>query len=128
VELDFPHLPAGCSIQLDRLSREYVLENIRENLRRLAVQVPERLQSFTNETDQDLTFGNFIRHHDYEPEVLLARETWSGWKAKAQLGPIPTDPDLNRLKKALIRASFISGPHEAALYRQILQQDQGWKY
>lgn len=120
VELDFPHLPAGCSIQLDRLSREYVLNNIRENLKRLAVQVPERLQSFTSETDQDLTFGNFIRHHDYEPEVLLARETWSGWKAKAQLGPIPADPDMNRLKKALVRAAFVSGPHEAALYRQIL--------
>ncbi|PKN43595.1 MAG: NgoFVII family restriction endonuclease [Deltaproteobacteria bacterium HGW-Deltaproteobacteria-18] len=122
VELDFPHLPAGCSIQLDRLSREYVLENIKENLRRLAVQVPERLQSFTSETDQDLTFSNFIRHHDYEPEVLLARETWSGWKAKAQLGPIPTDPDFNRLKKALIRAAFVSGPHEAALYRRILSK------
>jgi superfamily II DNA or RNA helicase len=122
VELDIPHLPAGCSIQLDRLSREYILENIRENLRHLAVQVPERLRSFTSETAQDLTFGNFIRYHDYEPEVLLARETWSGWKAKAQLGPIPADPDLNRLRKALIRAAFISGPREAALYRQILSQ------
>lgn len=122
VELDFPHLPAGCSIQLDRLSREYVLDNIRENLGRLSVQVPERLQSFTSETEQDLTFGNFIRYHDYEPEVLLARETWSGWKAKAQLGPIPIDPDLNKLKKALIRAAFISGPYEAALYRQILRR------
>ena len=50
VELDFPHLPAGCSIQLDRLSRQYVLENIRENLGRLAVQVPDRLQTFTSET------------------------------------------------------------------------------
>ena len=122
VELDFPHLPAGCSIQLDRLSRKYVLENIRENLRRLAVQVPERLQSFTNETGQDLTFGNFIRHHDYEPEVLLAEETWSVWKAKAQLGPIPSDPDVSKLKKSLIRAAFISGPQEAALYRQILRK------
>jgi hypothetical protein len=48
VELDFPHLPAGCSIQLDRLSRQYVLENIRENLLRLTVQVPDRLQTFTS--------------------------------------------------------------------------------
>jgi hypothetical protein len=94
--------------------------NIRENLRRLAVQVPERLHSFTSETGQNLTFGNFIRYHDYEPEVLLAKETWSGWKAKAQLGPIPADPDLNRLKKALIRAAFINGPSEATLYRRIL--------
>ncbi len=32
IELDFPHLPAGCSIQLDRIARNYVLTNIRENL------------------------------------------------------------------------------------------------
>jgi superfamily II DNA or RNA helicase len=120
VELDFPHLPAGCSIQLDRLSRQYVLENIRQNLGRLAVQVPDRLQTFTSETGQELTFGNFLRYHDYEPEVLLDSETWSGWKAKALLGPIPMDPDLARLKRTLVRATFINGPGEAALLRQVL--------
>ncbi|MSN27172.1 MAG: DUF3427 domain-containing protein [Geobacter sp.] len=120
VEQDFPHLPAGCAIQLDRLSRQYVLENIRENLGRLAVQVPDRLQTFTSETGQELTFGNFIRYHDYEPEVLLAKESWSEWKAKAQLAPIPVDPDLARLKKALIQAAFINGPQEAALLRRLL--------
>ena len=120
VEFNFPHLPAGCSIQLDRLSRQYVLENIRENLGRLAVQVPDRLQTFTSETGQELTFGNFIRYHDYEPEVLLAKETWSGWKGKAQLGAIPIDPDLARLKKTLTRAAFVNGPKEAALLREVL--------
>lgn len=120
VENDFPHLPAGCSIQLDRLSRQYVLENIRENLLRLSVQVPDRLQTFTSETGQELTFGNFIRYHDYEPEVLLAKESWSEWKAKAQLGPIPNDPDLARLKKTLVRTAFINGPQEVALLRTVL--------
>ena len=120
VELDFPHLPAGCSIQLDRLSRQYVLENIRENLGKLAVQMPERLQTFTSETGQELTFGNFIRYHDYEPEMLLAKETWSGWKSKAQLGPIPIDPDLKRLKRALVRAASVNGPKETALLREVL--------
>lgn len=120
VEHDFPHLPAGCAIQLDRLSRQYVLDNIRENFGRLAVQVPDRLQTFTSETGQELTFGNFIRYHDYEPELLLVKESWSEWKAKAQLAPIPVDPDLARLKKALIRAAFINGPQEATLLRQLL--------
>lgn len=120
VEHDFPHLPAGCAIQLDRLSRQYVLDNIRENFGRLAVQVPDRLQTFTNETGQELTFGNFIRYHDYEPELLLVKESWSEWKAKAQLAPIPVDPNLARLKKALIRAAFINGPQEATLLRQLL--------
>jgi superfamily II DNA or RNA helicase len=77
VEMDFPHLPAGCSIQLDRVAREHVLANIRENLRNLTHQVPDRLEFFEHEAGQPLTFGNFVRFHDYEPEVLLSRKTWT---------------------------------------------------
>lgn len=120
VENNFPHLPAGCSIQFDRLSRQYVLENIRSNLRNLAAQVPDRLQTFSAETGQELTFGNFVRYHDYEPERLLVAESWTGWKAKAQLAPIPTDPDLARLKNALVRAAFVNGPAEIAMLRQVI--------
>jgi superfamily II DNA or RNA helicase/HKD family nuclease len=122
VEFDFPHLPPGCSLQLDRVSRQYVLENIRENLGRLAVQVPDRLQTFTSETGQELTFGNFVRYHDYEPEVLLVNETWTGWKAKAQLSPIPVDRDISRLRKTLVRTAFINGPKEATLLREVLRK------
>lgn len=80
------------------------------------------LQTFTNETGQDLTFGNFIRYHDYEPEVLLVKESWSGWKAKAQLAAIPNDPDLAQLKKTLLRAALIKGPQELALLKNILSK------
>jgi hypothetical protein len=79
------HLPAGCSIQLDKVSRKYVLDNIRTNLRNLATQVPERLQTFASETGQELTFGNFVRYHEYEPEQLLVAESWTSWKSRAQL-------------------------------------------
>jgi superfamily II DNA or RNA helicase/HKD family nuclease len=122
VERDFPHLPAGCSIQLDRLSRQYVLENIRANLRNLAIQVPERLQTFENETGKPLSFGNFVTHHDYEPELLLVKETWTGWKAKARLSPYPMDPDLNRLKQGLVRAAFITGPREISFMRRAMEK------
>jgi superfamily II DNA or RNA helicase/HKD family nuclease len=122
VEHDFPHLPAGCSIQFDRLSRQYVLENIRANLRNLAIQVPERLQTFENETGKRLSFGNFVIYHDYEPELLLVRETWTSWKAKARLTQYPTDPDLNRLKQGLVRAAFITGPREISLLRRAMEK------
>lgn len=120
VQEDFPHLPAGCSIQLDRLSRRYVLENIRENLRRLSVQVPERLQTFSSETGKELTFGNFVTYHDYEPETFLVNESWSGWKARAGLVPIPTDPDMHRLKRSLVRAVSIDGPREVGVILRVL--------
>lgn len=122
VESNFPHLPPGCSIQLDKVSRQYVLENIKTNLRNLATQVPERLRTFTAETSQELTFGNFVRYHDYEPERLLVAESWSGWKARAQLGPVPIDPDLTRLKKALVRAAFVSGPGEIGRLRRVIRR------
>ncbi len=125
VELDFPHLPPGCAIQLDRISRRHVLENIRENLSNLRVQIPERLQTFENETGQKLTFGNFITYNDYEPERLLVRDTWSGWKSKAHLSEIPVDPDLNRLKKALIRIAQINGPREISRMRKVLKYLRG---
>jgi len=120
VENDFPHLPPGCSIQLDRLARGYVLENIRNNLRNLAIQIPERLQSFRAESGQELTFGNFVHYHDYEPELLLLRESWSGWMARAQLVPIPSDQDLDKLKKSLVRAAFINGPAEISRLRKMV--------
>ena len=50
VENNFPHLPAGSAIQFDKLSRKYVLDNIRANLQKLAAQVPERFQPFTSES------------------------------------------------------------------------------
>ena len=120
VELDFPHLPPGCAIQFDRLSRQYVIHNIRENLRNLSVQIPERLETFTRETGQPLTFGNFVQYHDYAPEILLVKDSWSGWKARARMGPQPGDPDLQVLRKGLVRAAFIDGPGEIALLRQVI--------
>jgi superfamily II DNA or RNA helicase len=120
VELNFPHLPPGCSIQMDRISRRHVLENIKANLSNLSVQVPERLQTFISESKQELTFGNFIRYHDYEPERLLVKETWSGWKAKARLTKTPADPDVGRLKKALVRVALVNGPEEIARLQEII--------
>jgi hypothetical protein len=117
--MDFPHLPAGCSIQLDRVAREHVLANIRENLRNLSNQVPDRLESFEQEASQPLTFGNFVRFHDYEPEALLTRNTWTQWKATARLADIPTDPDIGRLQDGLINAAQTTGPLEIARLRKV---------
>ena len=122
VELDFPHLPTGCSIQLDRIAREHVLANIRENLRNLADQVPDRLETFEHESGKPLTFGNFVRFHDYEPEALLSRNTWTQWKAKARLTAPPTDPDLKRLQNALVSAAQTSGPKEIARLLAIIKK------
>ncbi|MEO8428865.1 MAG: DUF3427 domain-containing protein [Verrucomicrobiota bacterium] len=118
--MDFPHLPPGCSIQIDRVAREHVLANIRANLRNLADQVPDRLESFEHESGQPLTFANFVRFHDYEPEALLSRKTWTQWKASARLAEMPTDQDISRLQDALISAAQTTGPREIERLRKVV--------
>jgi superfamily II DNA or RNA helicase len=122
VQLDFPHLPPGCNIQLDRIARDYVLSNIRENLRNLADQVPDRLESFANESGLPLTFANFIRVNEYEPELLLKKYTWSEWKARARQALPPSDPDLDRLRGSLISAAQITGPQELRRLRSTIRE------
>lgn len=119
VELSFPHLPSGCSIQLDRLAREYVLANIRSNLRDLAEQVTERLETFERDSGQKLTFANFVRYHDYDPTTLLARDTWTGWKVRARLVAEPEDPDRAKLESGLVKAAQANGPREIQLLREV---------
>ena len=99
-----------------------MLANIRANLLNLAVQIPERLQTFESEAQQPLTFANFVRYHDYEPEVLLKSESWSGWKARSGLQPAPTDPDHDQLRASLIRMASVNGPRELARLRGVTNQ------
>ena len=120
VEMEFPHLPPGCSLQLDRVARDHVLENIRASLRNLQDQVIDRLESFESEAGQPLTFANFVRFHDYEPEMLLAKGTWSEWKARARLGPLPSDPDLHSLRGAQVRVAQTDGPLELKLLKAVV--------
>ena len=120
VEREFPHLPPGCSLQLDRVAREHVLENIRTSLRNLQDQVIDRLESFESEAGQPLTFANFVRFHEYEPQMLLDKGTWSEWKARARLGPLPSDPDLKALRGAGVRAAQTDGPGELRLLQYVV--------
>ncbi len=120
VELEFPHLPAGCSLQLDRVAREYVLSNIRQNLRNLAVQVSEKIETFESDAQQPLSFGNFVQYHEYDPAALLSRKSWTRWKAVARVAGTPKDPDLDRLQNGLLTVSQINGPREIARLRAVV--------
>lgn len=121
VKFDFPHLAPGCSLQLDRLARTYVLDNIKQNLQRLSDQMKDRLESFENESGMLLTFTNFVRFHDYEPGRILKGSTWSEWKARARLASQPVDPDMNRLRAALLRTAQTTGPKELLRLRGVVR-------
>ena len=110
VEKDFPHLPPGCNIQLERVAREHVLTNIRESLRNLATLVTESLATFEQDHGCAPTFGNFVRATGISPLLLLKNKTWSEWQALALHTAAPTDPDLAECRQTLRRVLLRTDP------------------
>jgi hypothetical protein len=121
LESGFPHLPAGCSIRFEKVAREHVLRNIKSNLDNLRARLIEHLETFQSDTQTAPTFKNFATHHDYEAlEILGKKRTWSELKSAARLQETPTDPDLEKLRAALIKIAGMSGRGGIARLRAVL--------
>ena len=121
LECGFPHLPAGCNIRFEKVAREHVLRNIKSNLANIRAQIIEHLETFNADTQSAPTFKNFANHHGYEPlEILGESKTWSELKSAARLQEVPTDPDLDKLRSALIKVSGMSGRQGISRLRSVL--------
>ena len=110
IEQDFPNLPPGCSIQLERVAREHILRNIADSLGRLNHFIPEAIRTFASETGLPLTFANFVRSTGLTPLEILRSRTWSEWKCVAYNEPPLSDPDLEAARKALRRITLRTDP------------------
>lgn len=110
IERDFPHLAPGCSIQLEQVAREHVLQKIRRVLNNLNTFVPEAIKTWEQSTNSSLTLSNFISETGLSPVELLKRRTWSEWKGLAGIVRTPEDPDLIQGRKALARLALRTDP------------------
>ncbi|MCH8517339.1 MAG: DUF3427 domain-containing protein, partial [Cyclobacteriaceae bacterium] len=70
LEQDFPHLPLGCSIVLERQAREYILENIRRATSLHRPKMVQKIQGFRHQSNRDLTWRNFMEFHHMEAPML----------------------------------------------------------
>jgi superfamily II DNA or RNA helicase len=110
IDNDFPNLPPGCNIQLERVARERVLAKVKAVLANLNQFIPETIQTWPQESDRALNFGNFIAATGLSPVEVLRQRSWSEWKARAMQVTPPQDPDIEVLRKALRRIALRSDP------------------
>jgi superfamily II DNA or RNA helicase/HKD family nuclease len=98
IEHDFPHLPLGCSIVLERQARDVILENIRRATSLNRRKMVQRIQQFRHQSTKPLSWGNFIAFHHLEPAAIYRYKTggkYIGWNrlcAEAGVGPDFTEP------------------------------------
>lgn len=90
VEDNFPHLPLGCSIILERKAKEIILENITAATTLNRNQLIQKIQRFQHETTLSLTLSNFIEYHNIPLQFVYKR---GGWKRLCQAARVIEDFD-----------------------------------
>ncbi|QGT99780.1 DNA or RNA helicase of superfamily II [Candidatus Syntrophocurvum alkaliphilum] len=75
IENEFPTLPKGCFVQLEKKAKEYILNNIKQtyanknNLRKM-------IRNYKHETNKPLTLSNFLNHYQLQPWQIYKTATF----------------------------------------------------
>jgi superfamily II DNA or RNA helicase len=107
IEEGFPHLPAGCSIRMERQAQAYILENIRQSISTTRRKLASELSKFSEETGLDSTLGNFLDYNGLSTEDIYRKTSWSRLRVEANILEDFFDPDADRLSKGLRRIQHI---------------------
>lgn len=77
IEDNFPHLPLGCSIILEKKAKKIILENITAATSLNRNQLIQKIQNFQHQTDLKLTLKNFSEFYNIPLQIIYKR---GGWK------------------------------------------------
>ncbi len=102
----FVSLPKGCYIQLERKSKDIILENIRSAIG-LKSGLISKIISFEEESGLPLTLTNFLAFHNLDIRRVYSHNTFSRLCALANVIPNFSEPDEDLLKKAFQRICSI---------------------
>lgn len=83
IEKDFPNLPLGSSIVLEKQAKEYILENIRHATDMNKRKLIRLIQNFQNHTKLPLNLKNFLRIYNLELKHIYKNHTFNSLKSEA---------------------------------------------
>ena len=122
VRADFPFLPAGCTVDLDRQSRELILDNLKAAVRR------SRWLTLVSDLRQEpdgTSLLEFLDRRDHRLEdVYRGDRSWTQLRRDANhSAPAPSDPGLERrCLRALGRLTHVDDPERVTFYRELMSQ------
>jgi superfamily II DNA or RNA helicase/HKD family nuclease len=120
---NFPFLPAGCTVDLDRQSRDIILENLRAAVRRS--RWTTLVQDLRSEPEE-IRFGQFLDRHDHRLEDVYRSGSWTRLRRDAGRSTSqPSDAEVEaRALKAISRLTHVDDPERVAFYRELLERDR----
>ncbi len=107
MEAGFPHLPAGCSIQFERVAKEYIFENIRQTLSVRRNYLVPQIASFRQDTGKAVTLERFISYYALTLDDIYRNSTWSSLCAEAEVIPPYTAHDEKQRRTGMRRIKHV---------------------
>jgi superfamily II DNA or RNA helicase len=118
VEHGFTHLPAGCTVMMERVARDSVLENIRQSLRQSRPMLVGALEDLAATLGRPPRLSEFLERNKIAPDDIYRRGvSWSRLLVEAGVREPFVDPDEERLTKGLRRVAHIN---DVELIRRLL--------
>lgn len=77
IEDDFPHLPLGCSIVLEKVAKENILNNIRNATSSNKNILVHKIRNFENVTSLPLNLNTFLQFYNIPIQSVYRRYSWS---------------------------------------------------
>jgi superfamily II DNA or RNA helicase len=96
IEDEFPHLPLGCSIILEKKAKEVILRNIKAATGFNRNQLISKIQNYKHQTSLDFTLQNFIEFYHLDIQLLYKKGSWK--KLCADAGIITEFQEQNELE------------------------------
>ncbi len=88
IEDNFPHLPLGCSIVLEKKAREIILDNIRKATSYSQNLLIRKIRDFRNYSSLPLTLKNFLEINNIPIQHIYAGGNRPGWKQLCKLAGV----------------------------------------
>lgn len=76
VEDNFPHLPLGCSIVLEKKAKEIILENIKSATTLNRNQIISKIRNFKHQTTLPFTLKSFTEFNNISIQAIYKRGSW----------------------------------------------------
>jgi superfamily II DNA or RNA helicase/HKD family nuclease len=77
IENNFPHLPLGCSITLEKKAQQHILRNITDSISPTRAQLLSKIRNFEFQSNLTLTLRNFLNTYDLPIEAIYKRGSWN---------------------------------------------------
>lgn len=133
IEQGFPFLPAGCTMQLDRVAKDIVLENLRtalpsrrpamvQELRAMAAgpASPLRQGYGAQEAGRHIALADFLSETGLELADVYRSGCWSGLQREAGLAVPAAGPHEQLLGDRLSAVLHVDDPLRLAAYQRLL--------